>query len=172
MSSASLLILRPGSGFLAKNEDPLMRRQPWRISPIPGDDDSLFPVNAIQVYLQRTADSQSGSLFRHHVSGKSLSTSGLRCCLTSLIKKHNLDSVPKAHDLRKMTSSLAFFAGTNFPDIASMTGWSSLNVFMRLYLHEIDATAQVHCAQQGVGAHKGIFGLRPDDSLEDLGPLT
>ena len=143
-----ILVLRPGPDFLAKNEDPLLRRRPWRISPIPGDDDSLCPVTAMQVYLDRTAGFTSGSLFRHHSSGKPLSVSGLRCCLTSLIKKHNPDSVPKAHDLRKMASSLAFFEGMSFPDITSMTGWSSLNVFVRHYLHEIE-TLQRTCVVLG-----------------------
>ena len=121
------------------NEDPSNRRRPWRISPISGENSSLCPVATTQVYLRRTADYSSGSLFRHHESGKPLSLSGTRCRLTSLIKRLNPDSVPKMHDLRKMASSLAFFEGMTFPDIASMTGWSSPHVFMRHYLHEIDS---------------------------------
>ena len=64
--------------------------------------------------------------------------------MTLFNKKHYPDSVPKAHGLRKMASSLAFFEGMTFPDIASMNGGSSPNVFMRHYLHEIE-TLQRTC---------------------------
>ena len=127
---AGARVLRPSPDFLAKNEDPFLRRQPWRISPIPGVDNSLYPVATTQGYLQRTADLQSGSLFRHHLSGKPLTICGTRCCLTSIIKKHNPESIPKTHDLHKMASLLAFFEGMTFPDIASMTGWSFPRDFM------------------------------------------
>ena len=129
--------MSPGPDFLAKNENPLIRCKPWRVSPIPGDDKSLCPVATTQVYLQRTADFKAGSLFRHHLSRKPLSISGARCCLTSLIKRFNPESIPKTHDIRKMASSLAFFEGMAFPDISTMTGWSTPNVFIRHYLHEI-----------------------------------
>ena len=137
VSSTGLLILSPGPDFLAKNEDPSNRHKPWRISPISGDDSSLCPVATTQAYLKRTADFAAGSLFRHHVSGKPLSLSGTRCCLTSLIKRFNPESIPKTHDIRKMASSLAFFEGMAFPDISTMTGWSTPNVFIRHYLHKI-----------------------------------
>ena len=131
------LSLQPGPDFLAKTEDPLQRHQPWRISPLPGDDPSLYPVATLQVYLDRTADYSFGSLFRHHISGKPLTVSAVRCRITSLIKQYNPGSIPKTHDLQKMASSLAFFEGMSFPDISHMTGWTSPFVFMRHYLHEI-----------------------------------
>ena len=132
------LPLRPGPDFLAKTEDPLNRRKPWRISPLPGDDCSLCPVHTIQVYLRCTADIQYGSLFRHHTSENPLSFAAMRCRLTSLIKRHNPDSVPKIHDIRKMASSLAFFEGMSFLNISHMTGGTSPFVFMLHYFHEIE----------------------------------
>ena len=116
------LSLQPDPDFLAKTEDPLQRRKPWRISPLPGNDPSLCPVATTQAYLDRTANITFGSLFRHHSSGKSLSVAAVRCRLTSLIKKSNLGPIPKTHDLRKMASSVAFFEGMSFPDISKMTG--------------------------------------------------
>ena len=71
------------------------------------------------------------------MSGKPLSLSGTRCCLTSLVKRLNPESIQKAHDIHKMASSLAFFEGMAFPDISTMTGWSTPNVFIRHYLHKI-----------------------------------
>ena len=93
VSSSGSLVLSPGPDFLTKNEDPSLRHQPLRNSPIPGDDYSFCPIATIQVYLQCTADYQTGSLFRY-LLGKSLSLSGTRCCPTSLIKRFNLDSNP------------------------------------------------------------------------------
>ena len=141
LAASGNLILKSGPDFLTKTEDPLNRRRPWRISPLPADDRSLCPALAMQVYLRRTADIQYGSLFRHHTSGKPLSLSAARCRLTSLIKRHNPDSIPKTHDICKMVSSLAFFEGMSFPDISHMTGWTSPFVLMCNYFHEIEMLA-------------------------------
>ena len=153
------LSLQPGPDFLAKTEDPQQRRKPWRISPLPGDDTSLCPVATLQSYLDRTSDYSFGSLFRHHVSGKPLTVSAVRCRITSIIKRYNPGSIPKTHDLRKMASSLAFFEGMSFPDISHMTGWTSPFVFMRHYLHEIEALVR-SCVVLG-------RSLRPTNTAQD-----
>ena len=147
INPAGVLVLRPGHGFLAKNEDPCIRRDPWRIPPLPGEDNSLCPVANIQAYLHRTAEHTSGYLFRHHSSSKPLSVCALRVRLTSLIKRTNPQSVPKAHDVRKMASSLAFFTDMSYQCISQMTGWSSTAVFVKHYLSSIDSV--LHCVGFG-----------------------
>ena len=86
VNPAGVLVLRPGHGFLAKNEDPCIRRDPWRVPPLPGENKPLCPVATVQAYLQRTAEYPTGYLFRHQISGKPLSVCATRVRLTSLIK--------------------------------------------------------------------------------------
>ena len=138
IAASGHLVVKPSPDFLAKTEDPNSRRKPWKISPLSGDDPSLCPVTNVQAYLKRTSEFSTGSLFRHHLSGKPLSITATKCHLTTLIKRTNPESIPKSHDIRKLASSLAFFEGMSFPDIASMTGWSSPNVFIKHYLYEIN----------------------------------
>ena len=127
----------PGREFLAKNENPLKRRDPWRVQPFPGDNKSLCPVATIHTYLRRTADILSGGLFHHEISSKPLSVSAVRNRLCSTIKKSNPDSFPKSHDVRKLATSYAFFTNMSWQDISDMTGWSSSTVFIRHYLKSV-----------------------------------
>ena len=130
----------------------------------------MCPVAATQVYLQCTASCQSGSLFRHHLSGKPLSMSRLRCCLTSLIKKHNLDSVPKAHDFRK-TASSSILRGHDLPH--HIHDWLILSECLYVSLSPRDRVSNEHVcwARQSIRAHREIFSLRPDVLPYALGPL-
>ena len=142
INPAGVLVLKPGHGFLAKNEDPCIRRDAWRVPPLPGEDKALCPVATVQAYLNRTAEYPSGYLFRHQTSGKPLSVCATRVRLTSLIKRTNPHSIPKAHEVRKMASSLAFFTDMSFQAISQLTGWSSTSVFVKHYLSSIDMVRQ------------------------------
>ena len=144
VSQAGVLTLCPGPGFLTKNEDPIARRKPWKIPSLPSAGDaSLCPVATLQAYLERTAcHCPTGPLFRHQESFKPLSVHETRRRITSLIKRANPQSNPRAHDTRKMASSLAFFADMTFEDISQMTNWSSTGVFLRHYLQQVSRVRQ------------------------------
>ena len=143
VNPAGVLVLRCGHSFLAKNEDPCICRNPWRVPPLPGVDRALCPVANVQAYLSRTAEYPvDGYLFRHQTTGKPLSVCATRVCITSLVKRTNPHSIPKAHEVRKMASSLAFFTDMAYQDISHMTGWSSTSVFVKHYLSQIDDVRQ------------------------------
>ena len=132
----------PGRQFLAKNEDPLKRREPWKIPPLFGDNRSLCPVATIDTYLKRTADVVSGSLFRHESSSKPLTVSQVKGRLCSIIKKSNPDSLPRSHDVRKIATSYAFFANMSWQDISGITGWTSSTVFLNHYLQSVKSVRE------------------------------
>ena len=131
------LKLIPDPSVLAKNENPMIRRQPLRISGIPGADNILCPVNNLRRYLAKSANCETTSLFVHP-TGKSWTPAGTRRVLCSLIKEANPESCPKSHDIRKMASSLAFFSSMTFQNMQAFTGWSSSKVFLRHYLKPIE----------------------------------
>ena len=97
------LVLVPKTDFLAKNEDPQHRRPPLRIRPLK-ENRSLCPVDTTRCFLYRSSDILSGPLFTN-VSGEALSQSQIRYRLTRLIKRTNPDSIPKSHDMRKVSFS-------------------------------------------------------------------
>ena len=53
--------------FLAKNVDPLNRRRPAIINPLPGNSNVLCPCKALSDYLDLTKKSKSPQLFVHQV---------------------------------------------------------------------------------------------------------
>ena len=98
------LVLRPDPAFLAKNEDPLIRRSPIMIRALEGQENSLCPVKSLEDYLEATPSSSHGPLFRNQ-SGGPLSKGNLRVTLACLIRKTHPQAFPRSHDLWKMAAS-------------------------------------------------------------------
>ena len=84
------LILKPGPDFLAKTEDPLNKRHPWRISPLPGD--SLCPVFTTQSTYNAQPTFSMGNFLTPHLREAII----ISChkVTSYILKKHNLDSIP------------------------------------------------------------------------------
>ena len=129
--------LSPHPKFLAKNEDPQNRWAPWKILPLP-QDLSLCPVEALRSYLSRTDSWHSGSLFRREKGG-TITTAGIRQQILYFIKEADPDSVPTAHQVRAIATSVNFFQYMDFQALSQYTGWRSSRVFMRHYFKNIDA---------------------------------
>ena len=118
----------------------------------------------LKAYLNRTArQCPTGPLFRHQDSSKPLKVHETRKKIPSLIKRANPQSNPRAHDTRKMASSLAFFADMTFDDISQMTNWSSAGVFLRHYLHQVDKVRQ-SCVVLGSVIPQGASAVPVPDS--------
>ena len=128
--------LRPHPRFLAKNEDPARRWQPWRIVPLP-QFPSLCPVSALRAYLDRTSSLTSGRLFVREEGG-TLTTDGVRQQILYFIKTADPGSVPKGQETRKVATSVNFFHHMVFDDLCKYTGWKSQRVFHRHYLRNIE----------------------------------
>ncbi|XP_064108640.1 uncharacterized protein LOC135217003 [Macrobrachium nipponense] len=131
------VLLSPERSFIAKNEDPLMRWEPWKVVPLP-QDTSLCPVSTLRAFLSRTSSSSSGPLFKREKGG-TLSIKGIRQQILYFIKQANPDSFPKAHDVRAVATSINYFQHMNFDDLKKYTGWKSPTVFKRHYLKSLEA---------------------------------
>ena len=134
--------VRPDPKFLGKNENPNKRWESWHIPALPGEDKILCPVQSLKTLLDHTKSISSGPLFLCHSTWsnpkpKPLTINGIGTAMTSLIKQSNPDSVPKAHDIRKMASSYAFMEGMQIKDMSAYSGWSGPRVFLKHYLKEI-----------------------------------
>ena len=132
------LLLVPVTVFLAKNENPQLRREPVRIRAL-SSDPSLCPVHTIKEYLNRTSEVKVGSLFIHHSKKTALSKVQLSKSMLSLVRTANPDSFLKVHDVRKYATTLAFLNEAEFPDLIAYTGWHSVKVFLTHYKKELEA---------------------------------
>ena len=133
--------------FLAKNEDPLKRRDPIVIESLPSNQ-RLCPVATLREYLRRTASISSGPLFLHTVTSNPLDLNSIRTSMVNFIKELHPGSDPKSHDCRKVSSSLAFLGGMEFQEISRYTGWSGHRVFVKHYLSQI-RSARTKCVAMG-----------------------
>ena len=128
--------LSPHPRFLAKIEDPQNRWKPWRIVPLP-QHSSLCPVETLRAYLARTSSWPSGNLFKREQGG-TLTINGIRQQILYFIKQADPDSVPKAHQVRAIATSINYFQFMDLPALSQYTGWKSSRVFMRHYFKSID----------------------------------
>lgn len=133
--------------FLAKNERPLSRRDPVTIQSLPSNK-KLCPVATLRQYLQRTSHVTSGPLFINTRTNAPLKIRSLTKLLVDFIGELHPGSVPKSHDCRKVSSSLAFLGGMGFHEISSFTGWSGHGVFVKHYLSQIPS-AWTRCVAWG-----------------------
>ena len=129
--------LSPHPKFLAKNEDPAHRWKPWIIVPLP-QDSSLCPVKALQAYLKRTNSWSSGRLFQREMGG-TITIKGIRQQILYFIKEADPESVPKAHDVRAIATSINYFHYMDFQALSAYTGWKSSGVFMKHYFKSLES---------------------------------
>ena len=122
--------------FLAKNEDPQLRREPINIMALPSNS-KLCPVATLREYLRRTPHRSSGPLFLNTKTSEPLKLGSLRKLTVEFIKEMHPGSLPRSHECRKVSTSLAFLAGMQFDDITGYTGWSGHRVFVKHYLLQI-----------------------------------
>ena len=126
--------------FLAKNEDPLHRRDPILIMGLVDEDGSphtLCPVKALKDYLNVTHSVTEGPLFVHPASDRPLSKKVCAIKLCQVIKASQPGVFPQSHDCRKMATSLAFFRSMHLEELCQRVGWSSSSVFIKHYLSRI-----------------------------------
>ena len=116
-------LLSPHAKFLAKNEDPQKRWKPWKIITLP-QDPSLCPVSTLRTYLEKIHSWTSGPLFRREKGG-TISINGIRQQILYFIKEADPDSIPKAHQVRAIATSVNFFQHMDFPALTRYTGWKS-----------------------------------------------
>ena len=140
--------------FLAKNEDPMHRRDPIVIPRLWDEDGSphaLCPVHAVHVYMNLTSSSTTGPLFLSSSTAKPLTKYHCSLLLCSIIKDSQPGVFPRTHDIRKMATSLAFFSNMGLKVLCKRVGWASPQVFLKHYLTQIQAVKH-SCVVMGSSA--------------------
>ena len=78
-------------------------------------------------------------LFKREKGG-TISINGIWQQILYFIKEADPNSVPKAHQVRALATSINFFQHMDFMALKAYTGWKSSKVFLRHYFKNIDAT--------------------------------
>ena len=132
----SSVTLAPKPFFLAKNE-----RAGHRMSPVtipawttPDGPHPLCPVAALKAYVSSTRSYSGPGLWVDPESRRGLKTSDIAKRLVRLISLADPASRPKAHQVRKYASSLAFFRSFDVDQVRRAGQWSSSACFVRIYL--------------------------------------
>ena len=114
---------------------------------------ALCPVRSLETYLKLSKDAESVKLFVHPENLKDLPLSKLRYYMCKFIRLANPNVFPKTHDLRKLATSYAFFKSMNTDEICDVVGWSSIRVFKKHYLKQIEAlSSSIVCLGKEVPA--------------------
>ena len=149
--------LWPDPRFLAKNEKPQNRRKPIILQPLRKEGSAphlLCPIQALKTYLHKTANAPDGPLFINPATQEPCSKNRVRSLLVKLIKLSQPEAKPQFHDVRKVSSSLAFFNGMNVQELCDRVGWASIRVFRKHYLKEIKDVSSPCVAVSSV-VHRG-----------------
>ena len=144
ISSGDGITLYPNPNFLAKNENPRSRRDPIFIPRLKEEDGGphpLCPVVHIERFLLASASTKSVQLFVDPVSLGDLSVQKIRLWICKFIRWGDPGSFPLSHDLRKVSSTLAFLRSMSMEEICSVTGWASVRVFRKHYFKSISEVA-------------------------------
>lgn len=153
--SQVVIPIRPG--FLYKNQT--MQRTPPNIlidalGTDKGKRHSLCPVRALRKWLQVTEHEGSESVFINPRSKKPLNRGSISLALVRLINSAIPNSFAKAHDIRKISASLAWIRGVSPQDITKFMFWTSSSTFISKYL------VPVRGAQLGRSAQHQSSSLR------------
>ena len=120
--------------FLFKNEK-IGRSPPPIHFPALDSDDQLCPVTHLKTYLERTRNlPHNGRIFVHPISGKPLASGRLNYWLTKSVLQTDTSMKVRAHDVRKMSHSIAWTRGVPMSEIIRNGFWSSPNIFINKYL--------------------------------------
>ena len=147
LSSATLV---PRPGFLAKNE-----RRGHRVLPVTfpawvvdGAHHPLCPVAALDAYIAATSRSQVSPLWVQPGTLRPLRTADIAKKLVLLVKTADPSSRPKAHQVRKYASTLAFFRSFDVEKVRRAGQWASSRSFVSRYL--LPHLRDVPCIALGV----------------------
>ena len=132
--TAVTLASRPG--FLAKNERASHRIRPVTVHAWLEDNrhHPLCPVKALRVYLNATVSTKQVEMWVDPKSAKPLTAAALATAIVKVIHLADPLSNPRAHQVRKFSSSLAFFRSFDVEAVREAGQWSSPITFVRRYL--------------------------------------
>lgn len=153
--NGTTLRVRPYLGFIPKNKTPASVPRPWVIPSLahlfPDDSDKLLcPVRAVRYYLRRTkgAAGESQRLFIHpNPKVGSIRASHISQWIVDVVKNaydevQNLPEHfrPRAHEVRAIAHSWAFFNNVTLEEVLDAARWSSTSTFTGHYLRSVART--------------------------------
>ena len=122
-------------GFLFKNQSLSHSPSPISFPSLGRRDAPLCPVAALRMYLERSP--QGSTLFAHPETGTALNAGGVAFWLVKAITWLIPGSFPRAHDVRKLSLSLAYARGLPIKEIVEAGSWQSPSTFISKYLSKV-----------------------------------
>ena len=126
------VVLPLRDSFIANNQTSNHSLSLIEIPNLPGSP--LCPNVALRVYLRVTSGSEKEGLFLNPESGKELNAGGVSYWLVRAIEWLLPGSLGKSHDIRKLSTSLAWFRGVRTDAIVAAASWRGTNTIFRRYL--------------------------------------
>ena len=135
--------------FIPKNQRPEIILEPMKFPGIahlfPNEPERLLcPVRALGLYIVRSAeraqDDSQEKLFVHFNPATQMFTMHFHRWVAETIRLTYENSSEsdllkiKAHDVRGISASFAFYRNTPLKELCGLIGWKSSNVFVRHYL--------------------------------------
>ena len=122
-------------GFLFKNQRLGRSPPPITIAPFLDGSPSICPVRNLISYLGLSTP-KDGALFCNSRTDKALHKSSVSKLLCEIINEADPNHLPKAHDVRRMSVSIAWTRGLSPTEITKRAFWRSSNVFIDRYLSD------------------------------------
>ena len=134
VNSRSRKIIFPvAPGFLFKNQR-LGRCPPAaEVLSLEAGPSELCPVKCIRQYLKISKDTR-GPLFRNSKTERPLNRASISKLICSLIEEADPGKLPQAHDVRRVSTSIAWTRGIPLEEIARRAFWKSSSTFINRYL--------------------------------------
>ena len=157
-SGAKHASIRMVPKFIPQNQRPEIIPKPMKFPGIahlfPNEPERLLcPVRALGLYIVRSAeraqDDSQEKLFVHFNPATQMFTTHFRRWVAETIRltyenssENDLPKI-KAHDVRGISASIAFYRNTPLKELCGLIGWKSSNVFVRHYLRDMAADTEL-----------------------------
>ena len=157
-SGAKQVSIRMVPKFIPKNQRPEVIPEPNKFPGMahlfPNDSERLLcPVRALGLYIVRSAERAQTDplekLFMHFTPNNQLFTTHFRRWVAETIRltyeNSSQSDLPKikAHDVRGISASIAFYKNTPLKELCGLIRWKSSNVFVSHYLRDMGADTEL-----------------------------
>ena len=157
-SGAKQVSIRMVPKFIPKNQRPEIIPEPIKFPGMahlsPNESERLLcPVRALGLYIVKSAERAQNDplakLFVHFTPETQLFTTHFRRWVAETIRltyeNSSQSDLPKirAHDVRVISASIAFYRNTPLKEFCGLIGWKSSNVFVRHYLRDMAADIEL-----------------------------
>ena len=157
-SGAKQVSIRMVPKFIPKNQRPEIIPEPIKFPGMahlfPNEPERLLcPVRALGLYIVRSAERAQNDplekLFVHFTPNTQLFTTHFRRWVAETIRltyeNSSQSDLPKikAHDVRGISASIAFYRNTPLKELCGLIGWKPSNVFVRHYLRDMAADTEL-----------------------------